>query len=119
MQAQGWRKLAGTRSPGALSLTLPSPADVLAVLPAVRLSLSHTHESSLLGCIYQKVGQGQFVSGWPEKEATRTGSPWAFLLTSATLDWEKRDRGQCLVQRRDVKISHIPFPSTSLQIPTL
>lgn len=96
---QGWRKLAGTRSPGALALSLPSPADVLAALPAVRLSLSHTHESSLLGCIYQKVGWGQFVSGWPEKEATLN---WVTVGVPANCGHPglgERDRGQCLETR--------------------
>lgn len=81
---------------------------------------SHTDESSLLGCIYQKVGQGQFASRWPEKEAilnwVSMGVPANFSLPGL----EGRDRGPCLGQRQDLEISHFPFPSlsTSLQIPT-
>lgn len=72
---------------------------------------SHTDESSLLGCIYQKVGQGQFASRWPEKEAilnwVTMGVPANFSLPGLG----GRDRGPCLGQRQDLEISHFPFPS--------
>lgn len=74
-------------------------------------------ESSLLGCIYQKVGQGQLASRWPEKEAilnwVTMGVPANFSLPGLG----GRDRGQYLGQRQDLEISHFPYLSlsTSLQ----
>lgn len=60
---------------------------------------SHTDESSLLGCIYQKVGQGQFASRWPEKEAilnwVTMGVPANFSLPGLG----GHDRGPFLGQR--------------------
>lgn len=71
---------------------------------------SHTHESSVLGFIYQKVGWGQFVSGWPEKEAILN---WVTVGVPANFSYpglRERDRRQCLDQRHELEFSHLPFP---------
>lgn len=63
----------------------------------------------MLGCIYQKVGQGQFVSGWPEKEAILN---WVTVGVPANFSYpgmRECDRGQCLDHRHELEISHFPF----------